>query len=126
MIFAISVLSLNAQNKPISGTVTDAAGVPVIGAAVFVVGNTSTGAMTDDEGKYSLSVPANSTIAVSCIGYSTQTITIGAEAVYNVMLQEDTQLLEETVVIGHRKGCTGLLSGRNPYRLRSRKKHYGQ
>ena len=101
MIFAISVLSLNAQNKPISGTVTDAAGVPVIGAAVFVVGNTSTGVMTDDEGKYSFSVPANSTIAVSCIGYSTQTITIGAEAVYNVMLQEDTQLLEETVVIGY-------------------------
>ena len=101
MIFAISVLSLNAQNKPISGTVTDAAGVPVIGAAVFVVGNTSTGVMTDDEGKYSFSVPANSTIAVSCIGYSTQTITIGAESVYNVMLQEDTQLLEETVVIGY-------------------------
>ncbi|MBR5300410.1 MAG: SusC/RagA family TonB-linked outer membrane protein, partial [Bacteroidales bacterium] len=101
MIFAISVLSLNAQNKPISGTVTDAAGVPVIGAAVFVVGNTSTGVMTDDEGKYSFSVPANSTIAVSCIGYSTQTITIGSESVYNVMLQEDTQLLEETVVIGY-------------------------
>ena len=101
MIFAISVLSLNAQNKPISGTVTDAAGVPVIGAAVFVVGNTSTGAMTDDEGKYNFSVPANSTIAVSCIGYTTQTITIGAESVYNVMLQEDTQLLEETVVVGY-------------------------
>ena len=101
MIFAISVLSLNAQNKPISGTVTDAAGVPVIGAAVFVVGNTSTGAMTDDEGKYSFSVPANSTIAVSCIGYTTQTIAIGSESVYNVMLQEDTQLLEETVVIGY-------------------------
>ena len=101
MIFAISVLSLNAQNKPISGTVTDASGVPVIGAAVFVVGNTTTGVMTDEEGKYSLSVPANSTIAVSCIGYATQTIAIGAETVYNVMLAEDTQLLEETVVIGY-------------------------
>ena len=101
MIFAISVLSLNAQNKPISGTVTDASGVPVIGAAVFVVGNTSTGVMTDEEGKYSLSVPANSTIAVSCIGYATQTVAIGSETVYNVMLAEDTQLLEETVVIGY-------------------------
>ena len=101
MIFAISVLSLSAQNKPISGTVTDASGVPVIGAAVFVVGNTSTGVMTDEEGKYSLSVPANSTIAVSCIGYATQTVAIGSETVYNVMLAEDTQLLEETVVIGY-------------------------
>ena len=105
MICAASILagsfSLSAQNKPISGTVTDAAGVPVIGAAVFVVGNTSTGVMTDVDGNYALSVPANSSVAVSCIGYATQTITIGSESVYNVVLQEDTQLLEETVVIGY-------------------------
>ena len=104
MILAASVLAganLFAQNKPISGTVTDAQGVPVIGAAVFVVGNTSTGAMTDVDGKYTLSVPANSSIAVSCIGYATQTIQIGSESVYNVMLQEDTELLEETVVVGY-------------------------
>ena len=105
MILAASILGgaleLSAQNKPISGTVVDGSGVPVIGAAVFVVGNTSTGVMTDDEGKYALSVPSNSTIAVSCIGYATQTVKIGSEAVYNVILQEDTQLLEETVVIGY-------------------------
>ena len=95
------VLELSAQNKPISGTVTDAAGVPVIGAAVFVVGNTTTGVMTDVDGNYTLTVPSNSSIAVSCIGYSTQTITVGSESVYNVVLQEDTQLLEETVVIGY-------------------------
>jgi len=100
-LFVWSAVEASAQNKPISGTVTDAAGVPVIGAAVFVVGNTSTGVMTDMDGKYTLSVPQNSAIAVSCIGYATQTIQIGAETVYNVMLQEDTQLLEETVVIGY-------------------------
>ena len=100
-LFVWSAVEASAQNKPISGTVTDASGVPVIGAAVFVVGNTSTGVMTDVEGKYSLSVPQNAAIAVSCIGYATQTIQIGAETVYNVMLQEDTQLLEETVVIGY-------------------------
>jgi len=101
MIFAISVLSLNAQNKPISGTVTDASGVPVIGAAVFVVGNTSTGVMTDEDGKYNISVPVNSTIAVSCIGYTTQTVSIGQETVYNVILAEDTEMIEETVVVGY-------------------------
>ena len=104
MILAASILAganLFAQNKPISGTVTDAQGVPVIGAAVFVVGNTSTGVMTDVDGKYTLSVPANSSIAVSCIGYATQTIQVGTESVYNVMLQEDTELLEETVVVGY-------------------------
>ena len=73
----------------------------MIGAAVFVVGNTSTGVMTDVDGNYTLTVPSNSSIAVSCIGYSTQTITVGSESVYNVVLQEDTQLLEETVVIGY-------------------------
>ena len=105
MILAASILAgsmtLSAQNKPISGTVTDASGVPVIGAAVFVVGNTSTGVMTDVDGKYNLTVPSNAAIAVSCIGYATQTIQIGSESVYNVVLQEDTQLLEETVVIGY-------------------------
>ena len=102
MIFAsLFCVELSAQNKPISGTVTDASGVPVIGAAVYVVGNTSTGVMTDVDGKFALSVPQNSAIAVSCIGYATQTIQIGAESVYNVALQEDTQLLEETVVIGY-------------------------
>ena len=105
MVLAATVLGggleLSAQNKPISGTVVDAQGVPVIGAAVFVVGNTSTGVMTDVDGKYNLSVPSNSSIAVSCIGYATQTIQIGSEAVYNVVLQEDTELLEETVVVGY-------------------------
>ena len=105
MILAASILGgafdLSAQNKPISGTVTDATGVPVIGAAVFVVGNTSTGVMTDVDGKYNLSVPSNAAIAVSCIGYATETVQIGSESVYNVVLQEDTQLLEETVVIGY-------------------------
>ena len=102
MIFAsLFCVGLSAQNKPISGTVTDAQGVPVIGAAVYVVGNTSTGVMTDVDGKYTLSVPANSSIAVSCIGYALQTVQIGSESVYNVMLQEDTELLEETVVVGY-------------------------
>ena len=92
---------LHAQTKPISGTVTDVAGVPVIGAAVYVVGNIATGDMTDEEGKFNLTVPANSTIAVSCIGYTTQTLAVGAESVYNVVLTEDTQMIEETVVIGY-------------------------
>jgi hypothetical protein len=109
MIFAsLFCVGLSAQNKPISGTVTDAQGVPVIGAAVFVVGNTSTGAMTDVDGKYTLSVPANSSIAVSCIGYATQTIQIGSESVYNVMLQEDTELLEEKVSINRLRFSTQL------------------
>lgn len=104
LIAAASILGgaqLFAQTKPISGTVTDAAGVPVIGAAVYVVGNIATGVMTDEDGRYNISVPENSTIAVSCIGYTTKTVTVGSETVYNVMLAEDTQMIDETVVIGY-------------------------
>ena len=101
MIFAMTALGVSAQNKAISGTVVDGAGVPVIGASVFVVGNTTNGAITDMDGKFTLSVPANSTISVSCIGYTTQVIPVGNQSVFNVVLVEDSEFLEETVVIGY-------------------------
>ena len=104
MVFATMCLGgadLFAQNKSISGTVVDGAGVPVIGASVFVVGNTSNGAITDIDGKFTLNVPANANISISCIGYATQVIPVANQTVFNVVLQEDTQFLEETVVIGY-------------------------
>ena len=101
MIFAMTALGVSAQNKAISGTVVDGAGVPVIGASVFVVGNTANGAITDIDGKFSLNVPSNSTISVSCIGYTTQTIAVGNQTTFNVVLAEDSEFLEETVVIGY-------------------------
>ena len=94
-------MSVFAQTKTITGTVVDQAGVPVIGASVILVGNSSVGTITDLDGNYSLSVPTGSTLNVSFIGYSTQTITVGSGNVYNVVLQEDTEFLEETVVIGY-------------------------
>ncbi len=101
MIFAMTALGVSAQNRAINGTVVDGAGVPVIGASVFVVGNTTNGAITDVDGKFVLNVPANSTISVSCIGYTTQTIPVGNQSVFNVVLAEDSEFLEETVVIGY-------------------------
>ena len=100
-IFAMTVLTAGAQNKAISGTVVDTAGEPVIGASVFVAGNTSIGAMTDLDGKFSLNVPANANITVSCIGYATQVISVGNQTVFNVILEADNQFLEETVVVGY-------------------------
>ncbi len=90
-----------AQNKAIKGTVLDAQGLPVIGASVMLVGNSTTGTITDIDGNFSLTVPAGSTLSISCIGYATQTINVGSDSVYNVVLQEDTEFLEETVVIGY-------------------------
>ena len=90
-----------AQNRPISGTVVDGAGLPVIGATVMVVGNNSLGTVTNADGAFSLNVPAGSSITVSCIGYGTQTVPVGKQSVFNFILQEDNEFLEETVVIGY-------------------------
>ena len=90
-----------AQNRPISGTVVDGAGVPVIGATVMVVGNSSIGAVTNVDGAFSLNVPAGSSITVSCIGYASQTVPVGQQSVFNFILEEDNEFLEETVVIGY-------------------------
>jgi TonB-linked SusC/RagA family outer membrane protein len=104
MIFAASLLGLGnafAQNRAISGTVVDATGAPIVGAAVVVVGNASIGAVTDADGAFRLSVPAGANINISCIGYADQTIAIGNQTVFNVVLEEDAEFLEETVVIGY-------------------------
>ena len=91
----------SAQNRPISGTVVDGAGLPVIGATVMVVGNSSIGAVTNVDGAFTLNVPAGSSITVSCIGYATQTVPVGQQSVFNFILQEDNEFIEETVVIGY-------------------------
>ena len=90
-----------AQNRSISGTVVDGSGAPVIGATVMVVGNNSIGTVTNADGAFSLSVPAGANIAVSCIGYDTQTVPVGNQTIFNFILEEDTEFLDETVVIGY-------------------------
>ena len=94
-------VSVYAQNRTISGRVVDASGQPVIGAAVTLVGNSRVGAATDMDGAFSLSVPAGASISVESIGYQSQTFAIGNQTTFNIVLQEDTEMLEETVVIGY-------------------------
>ena len=91
----------SAQTRAISGKVVDQDGVPVIGASVIVVGNSTIGTVTDLDGNYSLNVPAGATLSVSFIGYTTETVSVGNQSVVNVTLQEDNEFLEETVVIGY-------------------------
>ena len=98
-----------AQQK-ISGSVKDALG-PVIGASVLVQG-TGNGTVTDLDGNYTLSVPAGSTIVVSCIGYADQSAQVTADkSVYNFVIAEDTEYLDDVVVIGYqtvrRRDLTG-------------------
>ena len=87
--------------QQISGKVVDANGYGVIGAGVIVKG-TTTGIAVDLDGNYTLTVPAGSTIEASCIGYKSQEIVVTpGRSVYDFILQEDTEMLEETVVIGY-------------------------
>ena len=90
-----------AQTRTISGTIVDTGGLPVIGAAVMVVGNTQIGAATDINGAFTLNVPAGATITIESIGYKSQTIVVGDKTTFNIVLEDDAEMLEETVVIGY-------------------------
>ncbi len=87
------------QTKKITGTVSDAMG-PIIGASVLVKGS-STGAVTDFDGKFTLNVKPGSTLVISYVGYISQEIKVGSQSVYNISLQEDKQMLDEVVVVGY-------------------------
>ena len=111
VMLAVSVTGAFAQNRTVTGTVVDSEGAPVIGAGVVVVGNASIGAVTDANGAYRINVPARSSLEFSCIGYATQVIAVGDQTVLNVVLEEDTESLEETVVIGYGTQKKKLLTG---------------
>lgn len=103
MMLGVSSLSLHAQSTPftVSGTVTDMAGQPVIGAAVMDA-QTGQGGVTDVDGKYSLKTSAGAVLTVSCMGYTDQQVTVtSSRTVYNFVLEEDALQLEETVVVGY-------------------------
>lgn len=103
-----------AQGNTITGTVIDETGEPVIGANVTVVGTTN-GTITNFNGEFTLSsVPENSKIQVSFIGYITQTLTIGTQRKLEIKLAEDAAKLDEVVVIGYgtvkRRDLTGAVA----------------
>ena len=87
--------------KQVSGTVVDAAGEAVIGASVMVKG-TSTGTITDFDGKFALqNVSDNASLVISYVGYRTQTVATAGKNQFNITLEEDKQLLDEVVVVGY-------------------------
>ena len=99
---AISSLQANpSQNKPITGIVTSATdNEPLIGVSVQVK-ETATGGITDMDGKFSVDAQQGQTLIFSYIGYQTQEIQVGASSVINVVLKEDSEMLDEVVVVGY-------------------------
>ena len=87
------------KEKKISGTVVDETGLPVIGANVVQKGTTN-GVITDIDGHFSLTVPEDAILEISYIGYLAQSIPIGNNSSFQVTLREDSQKLDEVVVVG--------------------------
>ena len=101
LLLTSAALSLQAQTRnQVSGRVTDAAGEPLVGATVVVVG-TTTGTTTDIDGNYAINAPAAGQLKFSYIGYAEQTVEIGTQSVINITLQDDSQVLKDVVVIGY-------------------------
>ncbi|NNC51342.1 MAG: SusC/RagA family TonB-linked outer membrane protein [Flaviramulus sp.] len=100
LLLAFVVQLTFAQEKTISGTVSDGSGLPLPGATVLIKG-TSTGTSTDFDGKYSIQAAQGSTLVFSFVGYTTKEATVGASNSINVTLQEDAEALEEVVIVGY-------------------------
>ena len=98
MLALLATTALFAQNK-VKGTVSDDLG-PAIGVSVVEKG-TSNGVITDLDGNYEITVKPGATLVFSSIGYATQEIVVGSQSVINVLLKEDTQFLDEVVVVGY-------------------------
>ena len=89
------------QSGAVTGVITDASGEPLIGANVSVKGTTN-GTITDINGKYTLQqVSTQATLVISYIGYITQDIAVNGQRSINVQLKDDTQRLDEVVVVGY-------------------------
>ncbi len=95
-----TVAVASAQNVAVSGTVTDAAtGEPVPGAAVQLKGSATSYALTDALGNYSIAVPADGTLEVSCLGYVLQEVAVAGQKVVNIALVSDTEMLDDVIVV---------------------------
>ena len=101
------------QRKSVTGTVVDQTGKPVIGANIKEKG-TNNGTVTDAEGRFVLTVSADAVLQISYIGFLTQDVSVRNQAELNIRLTEDTQLLDEVVVVDYgtqrRSTLTGAVS----------------
>ncbi|AXP79599.1 Colicin I receptor precursor [Mariniflexile rhizosphaerae] len=97
LLLAFVVQLTFAQEKTVSGTISDASGLPLPGATVLVKG-TTTGTSSDFDGNYSIKANQGATLVFSFVGYTTKEVNVGASNTINVTLSEDAQALEEVVV----------------------------
>lgn len=122
MLLLAIVWSVSAQNVTIKGTVTDENGEPIIGASVLEKG-TNAGVSTDIDGNFSLKVTGKNPLVVSYIGMDAQEVNITGKTQVNVVLKENSKVLDEVVVIGYetvrKKDLTGSVSSINAKAIES-------
>ena len=94
-------LGVSAQHITVTGTVKDKTGETVIGASVVEKGNAGNGTITDIDGNYTISVPGNATLVFSFVGMKPLEVGVKGKSIVDVTLEDDTQLLDEVVVIGY-------------------------
>ena len=117
-----------AQNRTVSGKVTDADGLPCPGVGVVLEGTTN-GTMTNEDGSFSLQIPSRDvTLVFSSLGYVTQNVTVSAaQGTVNVTLAEDNMTLEETIVVGYgtqkKVNLTGAITAVESKALENRSAH---
>ena len=101
LLFFLMVLSMQAQTGQVTGVVTDVVDGSTLPGATVVVKGTTTGTVTDMDGKYSIEVGPNTTLIFSYVGYQTKEIVVQPGSVVNVALESESLGLEEVVVIGY-------------------------
>ena len=99
------------QKRLVTGVVLDSQGEPVVGANVFEKGEKTNGTITDIDGKFSLNVSDNATLVVSFVGFKNQEIAVKGKDKINIRLADDTELLDEVVVVGYMTQKKGLVTG---------------
>ena len=92
--------ALSAARQRYAGRIVDAAGNPVVGASVVIRGST-TGVSSDIDGRFAIEAREGEVLSVSFVGYTPQTITLGAKTMLTLTLREDPSELEEVVVVGY-------------------------
>lgn len=102
ILMILCVQNIMAQKRTVSGIVTDSKNEPLIGVNVTIKNASTTGTITDIDGKYSLEIPSgNSVLVFSMPGYSTQEVKVSNRSVVDIVLKDDMQALEEVVVVGY-------------------------
>ena len=92
---------VSAQTINVSGTVRESNGEAVSGAAVQLKGSTTVYTMTDALGNFSISVPSNGTLAVSCLGYDSVEVPVNGRRTIEITLDQDLELLDEVTVVAY-------------------------